>query len=227
MIRAIVFDFDGIIADTEPLHYEAFLRIVQRDYNVTFTYEDYLRDYVGFDDRDGFREIVKRASDSTTLDSDTLLKLIADKADAFETIVNEGVESIAGVLDFIPQASAALAIAIASGAGRADIDVINKKLQLADTFSVIVSADDVARSKPDPETYRNAVAQLASDLPDLQPDQCLAIEDTVAGIESAREAGLHTLGMTTTTNEAALHRAHRVVKNFEGLTVSQLQEWFG
>ncbi len=230
MIRAIVFDFDGIIADTEPLHYEAFLRIVKRNFDISFSYDDYLRDYVGFDDRDGFRAMVESNASkqtTTTLDTPMLVSMIADKAREFEAIVAEGVTPIAGVLDFVPQAKAAMPIAIASGACRADIDVILQALNQTDTFTDIVSADDVARSKPDPETYRQAVALLAKRLPDLQPSHCVAIEDTAGGIESARAAGLHVLGMTTTTQAIALHRAHRVIQNFEGLTVEQLQQWFG
>lgn len=227
MIRAIVFDFDGIVVDSEPLHYQSFLRIAERDLNVTFSYEDYLRDYVGFDDRDGFRAIAATSDKRKTLDDQTLASMITDKAVAFEAIVSEGVTPIPGVLDFIPHAKAALPIAIASGAGRADIDLILKHLNLLDSFPIIVSADDVAHSKPDPATYLMAVEQLSATLPGLQPSQCVAIEDTAGGIESARGAGLHVLGMTTTSNAAALHGAHRVTQNFVGLTVDQLQIWFG
>ena len=102
-------------------------------------------------------------------------------------------------------------------------------LKRQDKFEVIVSADQVARSKPDPTTYRLAVQRLAELYPEhgLTPADCLAIEDTAAGIESARGAGLMTLGITTTGPASALSRAHRVEPGLQGVTLNQLNQWFG
>jgi len=157
-----------------------------------------------------------------------LAELCRAKGDAFAAVVEEGVEPIAGMPDLVRSAAARLPIAIASGATRSDIDLILGKLKLADCFAIIVTADDVAKSKPDPASYRLAVQRLAQRHPELnlQPGECLAIEDTAAGVQSARGAGLMTLGLATTSGAAALHHAQRVIDSGRGLTVEQLRQWF-
>ena len=159
-----------------------------------------------------------------TPDEDTgrLAKLCADKAVAFEQVVNEGFQTIPGAVELIEQAvNDGMLQAVASGASRQDIVIILDRLELTDRFAAIVSADDVARSKPDPLTYTLAAGQIG-----VEPSACVAIEDTAAGIQSARDAGLHALALTTTDHPTRLHRAHRLVDTLEGVTTDQLRAWF-
>ena len=230
MLKAIILDFDGVIVDSEPLHYQAFLRVARR-LGIEFDYAHYLDRYVGFDDRDGFRAILADVPGSKPHnpdDRDPIALLCQEKAHAFETVVAEGFETIPGILGFIEQARQQMPIAIASGATKRDIDLILGKLNLKPHFHPIITADDVTRSKPDPRTYTLAVDGLADQHPDLaiKSSDCLAIEDTPAGIESARKAGVKTLGLTTTHGADRLHGAHRVVQTVDGLTVDLLHEWF-
>lgn len=230
MPKAIVFDFDGVVVDSEPLHYRAFLQVVLR-YDVHFDYDQYLERYVGLDDRDGFRAILARRPQSKTpveCDDALIATLCQQKAEAFESIVAEGFEPIAGILDFIGRLGSALPMAIASGATRGDVRLILGKLGLTDQFNPIITADDVARSKPDPATYLLAVQGLAQRLgqPALAASDCLAIEDTPAGLESARQAGLRTLGLATTHQAEALRMADRVIGSVQHISVQQLHAWF-
>lgn len=227
MLKAIVFDFDGVIVDSEPAHYRAFLQIAQ-PLGLTFSYEQYLKDYVGFDDRDAFRHIFTQLGRPSPDDAQ-LARLIEDKAQAFEDIVDQGMDTIPGVLDLIAQAKAeGFPIAIASGATRRDIDHILKGLKLSGGFDPIITADLVEYSKPDPTSYALAVKGLAARLPalNIQPGDCLAIEDTAAGIASARGAGLMALGLTTTGSADKLGQAQRVIPNLQGVTLEKLREWF-
>jgi beta-phosphoglucomutase len=232
MLEAIIFDFDGVIVDSEPLHYRAFLQTAREaGVAIDFSYDEYLRKYVGFDDREGFSEIilsVEPAAKAPGL-ARRVAALCESKKDVFARIVAEGFETIPGVLDFIASLPAAFPIAIASGATREDIELILGRLGIAPRFTTIVTASDVPRSKPDPATYRLALAGLMKHNGNagLKPGDVLAIEDTAAGLESARGAGLRTLGLTTTTDGKNLNRAHRVAAGFTGLTLGQLQEWFG
>lgn len=226
MLRAIVFDFDGVVVDSEPLHHRAFLDIVE-PMGLELDYETYLREYIGFDDRDAFRAMMRRLE--RPADDATIARLGREKARAFERRAAEAVVAVPGVLALIDAAAdAGLPIAIASGATRADIDLMLGALGIAGRFETIVSADDVARSKPDPSSYALAVQRLAACHPDarLLPGQCLAIEDTAAGIASARGAGLMTLGLTTTGPAAALADAGRVIADLQGVTVDQLHAWY-
>ena len=233
MIQAIIFDFDGVIVDSEPLHYRAFLQTAQQaGVDIDFDYDEYLRKYVGFDDREGFHEMLASAVPAAVKAPDFTRRIAAlceSKKDVFASIVSQGFETIPGVLDFITALPADFPIAIASGATREDISLILGQLGIASRFSAIVTASDVPRSKPDPMTYRMAFDQLAKKHRALGLDTTavLAIEDTAAGIESARGAGLHTLGLTTTTDGSKLGRANRVIAGFNGLTLKQIRKWYG
>ncbi|MET0553070.1 MAG: HAD family phosphatase, partial [Vicinamibacteria bacterium] len=93
-------------------------------------------------------------------------------------------------------------------------------------FRAIVGADDCDRTKPDPEPYLRAVALLARDAPGLEPGECVAFEDTVAGITSARAAGLKVVGVATTYAAEKLGAAHRVVPAIADVTRSELDALF-
>ena len=227
MLQAIVFDFDGVIADSEPIHYQAFLRLSEERWGYAFSWETYLQRYVGYDDRDALRTLLQDAA-QPAVDEASLQQLIDRKGDYFEEVVNAGVRTFPGTVEFIRHAAGTLPVAIASGATRRDIDLIVQRLGLGGVFDIIVTADVVHHSKPDPQTYELAVQRLTRKHPELnlQPTRCLAIEDTPAGIASARAAGLPVLALTTSTPAAQLNHAQRVVANLQGLTVAQLQQWF-
>lgn len=227
MLRAIIFDFDGVVVDSEPVHYAA-IRDVARALGIELGYDRYLRDLIGFDDRDVFRHLLAEAGRPATDAEVAALKHA--KQEAFEALAAKGVPMIAGTRALIEEAVALQwPIAIASGATRADIDLILGGLGLAPHFPVIVTADDVAASKPHPQTYALAAERLRERHPalNLQRPECLAIEDTAAGIASATGAGLKALGLLTTSPREHLRQAGRVVKDLEGVTVSQLQQWYG
>jgi beta-phosphoglucomutase len=228
MLKAIVFDFDGVIVDSEPLHYRALLQTTQ-PFGYEFDYARYMERYLGFDDRGAFEAIlVDAGKHEQSKDRALIASLVEQKKDVFEAVVAGGVQSYPGMIEFIRAAAANLPVAIASGATTFDIELCLKGLGLRDLFPIIVSADWVEQSKPDPATYRLAVRELAKANPSLslKPEDCLAIEDTAAGIDSARGAGLWTLGVMNSCDAATLARAHRVVPRIGGVTLDQLQQWF-
>ena len=107
MLKAIVFDFDGVIVDSEPLHYRSFLHVA-RGLGIEFSYDQYLNRYVGFDDRDGFQAMLADAAGSkqnVPVSHEQIVRLCQEKAVAFETVVAEGFETIPGILKLIEQAS--------------------------------------------------------------------------------------------------------------------------
>ena len=230
MLNALVFDFDGVIVDSEPLHYRAFVRVA-KSLGFEMSWEQYLNEFVGYDDRDAFRVILTSVYGSV-IPPDILArlpKLIEDKAHAFELEVNQGIEAIPGSMELITELAGNMPIAISSGATQFDIRIILAKLGLDNVFDVTVTADDVAHSKPDPESYAKAVRLLAQKFPDqnITPQTALAIEDTAAGTCSSRSAGLQVLGLTTTGSAALLCDAARVIPNLQGITLSRLHKWFG
>jgi beta-phosphoglucomutase len=234
MPNAIIFDFDGVIVDSEPLHYQAFV-MVGKSFNFEFTWEQYMAQYIGFDDRDAFRYMLAQAIEGGFTPDiadvhETLDELIEQKRRAFEALAATGTHAIGGTVELIEEAHAAgLPIAIASGALHADIDQMLNLLQIRDKFEVIVAADDVEHSKPDPTTYAMAFDKLAKQHPsaNLTPDTTLAIEDTRAGLASAKSAGLQTLALTTTSPAEVLQDAERVVEDLAGVTLTTLNKWYG
>lgn len=204
--KAVIFDFDGVIVDTEPLHYAAFQRTLE-PLGLHFTWEEYVETYIGFDDRDAFKYAY--SSTGRLLKSDQLLNLIENKATFFVEVIKSGVFAYPGVLDLIFNLRAhKIPLAICSGALRSDIDPILDMLGIPNCFDVIVTADDVAASKPDPECYQLAFQRLQSAAQNsFSKDETLAIEDTPAGISAAIMAGLPVCAVTNSYPAARLDQA--------------------
>jgi beta-phosphoglucomutase len=222
-LAAVLFDFDGVIVDTEPLHCEAFRQVIE-PLGLELPWATYQREYIGFDDRDTFRAIFRDTG--RALSEETLPELIGAKAEAFSALAEtRGVEPYPGVAHLIHALVGRVPLALCSGALRGDMEPILDRIGLADCFTVLVTAEDVAVSKPDPESYLEALKRLACRFPDrdFPPAACVAIEDTPAGITAARGAGVRVLSVLTTHGESALGGADRVVASLEGLTLMDLE----
>ncbi len=206
MISAILFDFDGVIVDSERLHWAAFNAVL----NNPVSWENYIETLIGFDDRDAFKHLFP------TLGKTELNELIAKKAAAFQELLeSDGAAALPGAVELIQNLSGKLPIAICSGALREDILPILGTLGIEDAFDSIVTADDTAISKPDPAPYRLAAERLGV-------TDGLAIEDTPAGIASAKGAGLKVLAVTNSYEKEFLTEADRIVDSLEGITLETL-----
>jgi beta-phosphoglucomutase len=212
--EAVIFDFDGVIVDTEPLHYEAFQRLLE-PLGMGFSWDQYVETYMGFDDRDAFLEAFRKTK--AGLSPTDLQNLIDRKADLFQEIIRDGISAYPGVVNLIRSIRASRTpLAICSGALRSDIAPILETLGIAACFDVIVTAEDVARSKPDPECYRLAHTRLNEFWRlELNPGQVLAIEDTPAGITAARSAGLRVIAVTNSYPASHLSQADHIVETLD------------
>jgi len=209
--EAVLFDFDGILVDSEPMHYRAFIEILD-PLGMGFPWDEYVETYMGFDDRDAFREAFR--AQGIVLDDANLGKLVAAKSGAFQHGLRDGVTAYPGAVPLIETLHAAgVPLALCSGALRSDIDPILAQLGVARRFDVIVSADDVRRSKPDPESYALAFARLSEKHDTLltAPEMSVAVEDTPAGIRSAKGAGLRALAVTNSCGDLELADADWIV----------------
>jgi beta-phosphoglucomutase len=220
MLTAVIFDFDGVIVDTEPIHFRAFQEVL-RPLELGYSWEEYLERYIGFDDRDAFREVFKTAG--RELKERMLEDLITRKADVFEEIVQMGVKPYPGVVKLVTSLSGVLPLAICSGALARDIWPILDQLAIREAFDVIVTADDVHASKPDPESYQLALERLAAIFPEKRvlPGHCLAIEDTPSGIASACEAGLLVLAVTNSYPAERLAGAVSITDSLESASITE------
>jgi HAD superfamily hydrolase (TIGR01509 family) len=196
VLRAIVFDFDGVIANSEPLHFRGYRDVLAQE-GVTLTERDYYTQYLGFDDVGAFQAIGKHHGSSWT--SSHIEDLVARKAVRLEELERDVSVLFPGAAAAIRRAAAAMPVAIASGARGQEIRRVLIREQLIECFTAIVAAEDTPVSKPAPDPYLRALARLAPsfDRP-LKAAECVAIEDSLWGLESARAAGLRTVAVTNT-----------------------------
>ncbi len=224
MLKAIIFDCDGVIADTEPLHFATFQKVLAEE-GIPLTREDYFDRYLALDDRGCFTRA--HADNSKDISSDKLSELIRRKASFVEVVMRESLELFPGVALFIRQAARKYPLAIASGALRHELELILHHGRLKDYFQVVVSAEDVTRGKPHPEPFLKALALINSARADaIEPRHCLVIEDSIHGVKAAHEAGMLCLAVTNSYSKYALSQAEWVVESFEDLTIDEIEALF-
>jgi beta-phosphoglucomutase len=221
--RAILFDFDGVLADSEPLHLRAFQHVLA-SLGITLTPEAYVADYLGFDDRGVFTEALRAAGRPTSVaDIEALMRR---KAVGFRRILESEVRIYPGVTAFV-SACAGLPLAVVSGALREEIDLVLQRAGIRTAFTTIVAAEDVAEGKPDPEGYLRGLAALRGAAGPIEAAECLVVEDSLAGLEAARRAGMRRLAVTNSYRSDELrHAADLVVSTLEGLTLASVRPLF-
>ena len=192
MLEAIVFDFDGVICNTEPLHGRAFARALA-GCSIPLSEKDYLARYAGLNDRAVLQAVFQDAG--RTLTDDACESLLHVKNEAYFAMIANGIDRLPGVDRLVPRLARQWPLAICSGARRVEIETILRPAGLFECFQFVVSADEVASSKPDPAGYLETLKQLRRILPESSAADCLAIEDTEHGVAAARAAGLKTLAV--------------------------------
>lgn len=227
MLRAVIFDFDGVIANTERLHLQGF-RLALAAHDISISDQQYFDRYLGLDDRDGFRAILGDHGVATP-ESD-LRNLMTDKARIFRELVGERIEIFPGVRELVDDfrlRSEGLPLAIGSGALSSEIRLILGIAGLDGGFDAIVGADDVSRGKPDPEIFLEACARLGGSVaPGLVPSECLVIEDSIGGIEAGLRAGMKTVGVTNSFAAGDLAHADLIVADLTELNYDRCKSLF-
>jgi HAD superfamily hydrolase (TIGR01509 family) len=221
-LQAIVFDFDGVIANSEPLHLLAFQQALAED-GVELSATDYYSRYPGYDDVGMFEALGRDRG--MPMESERVTELVLRKGDRMQDLLRSGSVVFPGALEFIREAAAAVPIAIASGALRHEIDEIIDAAGIANLFATIVAAGDTPESKPSPAPYRLAFEQLREKTGrPLDPRRSVAIEDSRWGLESARGAGLRLVGVTSSYSAGELSSAELVVDGLGTLTLPALDK---
>jgi len=219
-LQAIILDFDGVIADSEPLHFEAFRRTLAEE-GIELDRATYYDRYLGFDDRGLFQALVRdRGLDAGT---DWAPAMVARKGEKLQELLDAGTVLFPGAAEFITAAAERVPLAIASGALRREIEQIVGAVGLQRHFTTIVGAEDTPESKPSPEPYRLAFERLRRDTGrDLDPARTVAVEDSHWGLESARGAGLRVVGVTTSYAAGELPGAELVAPGLDRLSLDEL-----
>ena len=219
-LQAIVFDFDGVIADSEPLHLKAFQRALAEE-GMTLGQDEYFNRYLGYDDVGVFEAIARDRGLAWTARHVT--DRVARKGMKLQELISGGEVLFPGAPAFIRAAAAEVPVAIASGALRHEIVQILESAALDELFAAIVASGDTPASKPSPAPYLLAFERLQKRAAkQLDPQRCVAIEDSLWGLESARQAGLRCVGVTTSYTAVELPGAELVVEGLHALTLPML-----
>lgn len=224
MLQAVIFDFDGVICDSESVHYQALNNVFNR-YGVDVPKAVHWEKYLGLSDKENI-EAVNRDY-LMGLDDAGVLRLMEEKKREFDRLASQQSLLIEGVEAFVSQlASADVPVAICSGALRSDIDLMLTGSAIKPMFKVIVTAEDVKNGKPNPEGYLLAYQRLSEKLKKpLNCSQCVVFEDSQWGLQAAKAAGMRTVALATTYPKPALAgKADLVVNSYAELNLDILQQ---
>ena len=220
-LHGIVFDFDGVIANSEPLHLRAFQKALAEE-GLALSEREYFSRYLGFDDVGVFAAIARDRGLPMTDRQNAAL--VARKGIHLQAMLHAGEVLFPGAADFIRDAAAAVPIAIASGALRHEIEEVLDATGLRSLFGVIVASGDTPHSKPSPAPYLLAFQSLRERTQNgLAARRCVAIEDSRWGLESARGAGLRCVGVTNSYPAVELEGAELIVDGLKSLSISMLE----
>ena len=226
--RAVLFDFDGVIVNSEPLHFFAMQEALATE-KIELTEDEYYRELIGFDDRGAFRNVYQRRGQ--LLEPKTLLSLITQKSERMMDLIRRRhFHALPGVEEFVRALWRHVPLAICSGGLREEIEAMLEGVALRDCFQFIVAAEDVTAGKPDPQGYLLCVQQINERWaesahrppgPPLRPSDCLVVEDAPTVIRSVKSVGFPTLAVASSYPLMKLAEADWAVK---GLRIAEVLE---
>lgn len=215
MLKAVIFDMDGVLVDTEPLadlHFSKFLR----DQFSIEVEPGFFRRFRGNTSKHFWEIIINEFNLNTTCEE--IIKIAQPRYLNF--LIKSGLEPIPGIIELINDLlKENVRIAVASSASDKRIKTILEVIKLSDKFEVIISADHIKNSKPHPEIYLIAAKTL-----EVDPKDCIAIEDATNGVISAKSAGMKVVGfLGSSDNTQDLSDADLIIENFSELNLDTLK----
>jgi len=218
---AIVLDFDGVVANSEPLHLRAFQQVLSEQ-GVTLGASEYYARYLGFDDLG----VVCAIAADRRLDwsARQVRDLIERKAALLPDLLRDPGVLLPGVADRMREYAAVVPLAIASGARREEIELVLDATGLAPHVTLVVAAGETPQGKPAPDPYVRAIDDLRARglVGDRAHGRSVAVEDSHWGIASAKAAGLYCVAVTTSYPAAELGDADLVVAGLHELPLGRL-----
>jgi beta-phosphoglucomutase len=211
--RAVLFDFNGTLSQDEPILCEILVELFA-EYGKPLSAQQYFDEFAGLSDP----EIVRSWFGDDYAAAD---EIIAERIRRYRRAVGDGASVPEEVRAAVRYAAARVAVGVVSGAVREELAPVLEAAGLADVLGTIVSADDVVAGKPDPEGYLRALDSLDGD---IAAGDVLVLEDTEAGVEAAKAAGMRCVAVLGTVAPARLAAADEIVP---ALDVSLLQRLLG
>jgi beta-phosphoglucomutase len=217
MIRAVIFDLDGTLVDTEPLHFAAFNQVLRPD-GIEIPLDEYSARLIGLNDRDCFATVLRENRKDPS--DEHVAELIARKTVVYQAMVLERDVLYPGAAKFVRDCAQRFPLMIATGTLRAEAEAILRRAGLRELFLDIIAAEDVERGKPEPDGFIAALGRIGYLLRQRDPvlaDECLVVEDTQAGIEAGHRAGMKVLALCHMAPASELAAADVVRKSISDL----------
>lgn len=223
MLQAVIFDFDGVITDSEILHFRAFNQVLAQ-FGFEMTTKDYYQTYLGLTDVDCYKLLIEQGL--LKIDQQQIPKLLQRKKQIFEKLAKSEGRIIEGVRDFLKMLEQnSIPMAICSGALLSEIELILEEAGLRHLFEVIVSAEHIKKGKPDPEGFLLTLQRLNEKRENsIMGHGCIVIEDSHWGLEAAKAAGMHTIAVTNSYDAEQLSLADKIVIHLNELSINDLQQ---
>ena len=219
-LSGVIFDFDGVIANTEPIHFQVYQDVLANT-PLKLDPDAYYARYLGYDDVGVFTALAK--DQGVSLDQGELQQLLERKGKRFQEMVGNDSVLFPEAAACVERLAAAVPLGIASGALYHEIDAILTQAGLRRYFSVIVASDDIERSKPAPDAYARAVRLLRTELGSTSDGCFVAIEDSRWGIEAAQAAGIPCLAITHSYSAEQLYAADALVTSLADVDAALLE----
>lgn len=223
MLRAVIFDFDGVITDSEILHLRAFNQSLA-PYGVEISTKDYYKNYLGYSDFDCYKILINNGL--LKIGKGQIGVIVRKKSKIFEELTKTEGRTIEGVHEFLQMLEGNnIPMAICSGSLRVEIEVILEDSELRHFFTEIVSAEQVRKGKPHPEGFLLCLKKLNKrSRPPITAGECIVIEDSHWGLQAGRAAGMHTVAVTNSYDAGQLSLAEKIVSQLNELTIDDLQQ---
>ncbi len=223
MLKAVIFDFDGVITDSEILHLRAFNQSLAQ-YGIEITKNDYYTTYLGFNDTDCYKLLIEKGL--LKMDKQEINALMKQKKRIFEQLAKAEGKMIEGVRDFLTMLEQNnVPMAICSGSLLTEVEMVLEDARLRHLFEVIVSGEQVKKGKPDPEGFLLSLQRLNENRENpVTANQCIVIEDSHWGLEAAKAAGMHTIAVTNSYDAEQLSQAEKIVTRLNELSIDDLQQ---
>ena len=209
---AVIFDLDGTLIDNNSFHLKAWQEFYKKR-NRTLTEEEYKKEFNGKTNVDVLKHVFAEPLSQEENDRYT-----NEKEDLYRKIYEPHIEPVKGLLDLLQEIQdAGIAMAIATSGIRVNIDYMFEHVPIRHYFKEVIYSKDIKKGKPDPEIYFITAKKLAVD-----PKNCVVFEDAVAGVQSAKDAGMKVIAVTTTHTPAELAQADQLIRHYDEISVKDI-----
>ena len=212
MIKAIIFDMDGTIIETTSHDLSAWQEVLGK-YGIELSFEEY-KQLLGRSSQEIIRIYMPDLSKEKS-------QQVEEKKHGFfsKSIRQKGITITAGLSDFIKLLKQhGYKLALATAGSRKKVDILKKYISLDEYFSVIVTASEVTKAKPDPAIFLKVAEKFS-----IKPEECLVIEDAPKGVEAAHNAGMKSIAITTTHTREELKESDKIIDSFDQLGVEDIK----